>query len=384
MSKRPFRRALVIVAATVVLLLAVGGYLLYAASQYPDEPNPGAGKTVEVEIKTGMSFPQIASLLAAKGVVEKPTWFRLYAMWRGDTTSVKSGTYQLADNLTPRVVLDAIVEGVREETAEVTLPPGLNMLEMFAILECPRPRGAPESTPCPPSIAKAADLEVVARDPEFLAAHAIPGETVEGYLYPDTYQFRVPEKPERVLERLIGEFQKRWNQAIQANPRGRARARDRLGWGDREILILASIVEKEAVDPAEQPRIAQVFINRLTSPAFTPKRLETDPTIRYGCLVPVRKSAACAEWLTTCAPGLPPKCPRLRSAQLDDRENPYNTYEHDGLPPGPITNPGEGAIRAVLKPDGSDYFYFVAKTEREHVFSRTYAEHKRAVDKYQR
>jgi UPF0755 protein len=302
-------------------------------------------------------------------------------MWRGDTTNVKQGKYELSDKLTPREVLDALVAGVKDATVEVQLPPGENMLEYFARLECPRDQ---PTDPCGPAVASAAELKVIARDPEFLRAHAISGDSVEGYLYPDTYEFRVDEDPRKVLDKLIGRFQKKWNELVQANPKDVAKIKDKLNWGDRDILVMASIVEKEAVEPTEQPRIAQVFINRLTDPSFTPKRLETDPTIRYGCVVPDQKSAACDEWLKTCTTDNPPKCPRLHKPQLDDADNRYNTYAHDGLPPGPICNPGIGAIKAVLEPDGSNYFYFVAKTEREHVFARTYAEHKANVDKYQK
>jgi UPF0755 protein len=369
MSKRPFRIALAVVVGTLLVLLAFGGWFLVSALNYPDENNPGKGATVDVEVRPGMSFPQVAALLAKQGVIEKPTWFRLYAMWRGDTTNIKQGKYQLADRLSPRQVLDALVVGVKEKTVDVQLPPGENMLEFFARLEQAH-------------VAKAAELEALARDPAFLAAHAISGDSVEGYLFPDTYNFRLDDDPKRVLEKPIRRFQDRWNQVVRANPSALAKLRDRLKWSDRDILVMASIVEKEAVDPAEQPRIAQVFINRLTDPAFTPKRLETDPTIRYGCLAPKVKSAACTQWLQTCDKSTPPKCPRLRSAQLDDKDNPYNTYEHDGLPPGPIGNPGAAAIKAVLAPDGSNYFYFVAKNEREHAFARTFAEHNRNVDKY--
>jgi len=368
-TKRPFRIALAVVAGTVLILLAVGGWFIYSAVHYPDDRNPGKGASVAVEVKPGMSFPQVASLLAKNGVIEKPTWFRLYAMWRGDTTNIKQGKYELADNLKPREVLDALVAGVKEKTVDVQLPPGENMLEFFARLEQAH-------------VAKAADLEALARNPEFLSAHAIPGDSVEGYLFPDTYNFRLDDDPRRVLEKPIRRFQDQWNQLVRANPKSLARLRDRLKWSDRDVLVMASIVEKEAVDPREQPRIAQVFINRLTDPSFSPKRLETDPTIRYGCVSPRVKSPACTEWLKTCSTDSPPKCPRLHSAQLHDPDNAYNTYEHDGLPPGPIANPGAGAIKAVLEPDGSNFFYFVAKTDREHAFSRTYDEHKKNVQKY--
>lgn len=246
------------------------------------------------------------------------------------------------------------------------------MLEYFELIEKAK-------------IAKAKELEALARDKEFLSAHAIAGDTVEGYLFPDTYDFRLNEKPRVVLEKLIQRHQEVWQELLGTYGRETARLKDKLRWTDRDILTMASIVEKEAVEPAERPRIAQVFINRLTKPDFNPKRLETDPTIRYGCLVPEKKSAACIAWNEPCAKqNLPVGCDRLHRAQLDDTDNPYNTYRHEGLPPGPIANPGKKSMEATLAPDGSDYLFFVAKNEREHVFSKTLADHERAVNKYMR
>ena len=174
-----------------------------------------------------------------------------------------------------------------------------------------------------------------------------------------------------------------WNSIVNKNPKDTAKLKEKLGWSDRDILTMASIVEKEAADPKERPRIAQVFINRLTFSSFKPKRLETDPTIRYGCLVPQSKSPPCIAWIEACTKqGKQAGCDRLRRAQLDDSDNPYNTYQIEGLPPGPIANPGRRSMEAVVAPDGSDYLYFVAKNEREHAFSKTFDEHKRNVDKY--
>jgi UPF0755 protein len=362
MSKRSFRIALAVVAGTIAILIVVGIWFVNAALSYPDERHGGTGKVVEVEIKNGMAFPRVASLLAEKKIIEKPTWFRLYAMWRGDTTSIKSGTYLLADNLRPRDVLDTLVAGVKEVTVSVTLPEGKHMLEYFEELE-------------KAGVAKASELEALARNKEFLAAHAIVGETVDGYLFPDTYRFVVPDKPAKVLERLIQRHQKVWNEIVHEHGRSLAKLKEKMKWSDRDVITMASIVEKEAVEPTERPRISQVFVNRLTSPTFKPKKLETDPTIRYGCMVPLQKSAACKAW---------DRSDRLHRAQLDDKDNPYNTYQHEGLPPGPICNPGRASIIATITPDGSDYYYFVAKNPREHVFSRTYDEHARAVEKYQK
>ncbi|MEZ4362519.1 MAG: endolytic transglycosylase MltG [Kofleriaceae bacterium] len=362
MSKRSFRAALVVVISSVALVLVVCGYLATRALSYPETARAGAGATIDVEIAPRSSFPKVAALLAAKGVIARPSWFRMYAMWRGDTTNVKAGKYALRDDLTPKQVLDTIILGVKERSVQVTLPEGLHMLEYFALLESK-------------GVAEAAALESLARDREFLSARGISAESIDGYLFPDTYAFRLGEKPAAILDRLVHRHRAVWNELAQKYGRQLTRLKQTMKWSDHEVLILASIVEKEAVEPAERPRIAQVFLNRLTSSSFSPKRLETDPTIRYGCMVPQVKSAPCRAWSTG---------DRLRRAQLDDLDNPYNTYRHEGLPPGPISNPGRDAMAAAINPDGSNYFYFVAKDARNHVFSATYQEHKRAVDKYQR
>jgi UPF0755 protein len=372
------------VIGSVLIIIGIAGWMVYRALEYPDQRHAGSGKEVEVEIKSGMSFPQVSKLLAEKHLIDRPTWFRLYAMWEGDTTNIKPGKYVIKDNLAPKDVLKIIVAGVKELTVTVTLPEGKNMLEFFELIGKACPKGM-EETPekaCP-HITTAKELEAVARDKDFLAAHAIVGDTVEGYLFPDTYEFRVGEKPRRVLDRLVERHQEVFHEIITKNPRDTAKLKDKLRWSDREILTMASIVEKEAVAQNERPKIARVFLNRLTKPEFKPKRLETDPTIRYGCLVPEKKSAACIAWNEPCAKqGLPPGCDRLHRAQLDDVDNPYNTYRHEGLPPGPISNPGRSSLEAVIMPDSNDYIYFVAKSPTEHAFAKTIEEHNRNVEKY--
>lgn len=372
MSKRTFRTALIIVGATVATIILVCAILINRALAYADDAHDGQGLDVEVEVKSGMSFPEIASMLSDKGLIEKPTWFRLYAMWNGDTTRVKTGKYLIKDNLTPKDVLKVLVAGVKEITVKVTLPEGKNMLEFFQILE--------ES-----KVASAKELEAIARDKDVIGKYAIQGETLEGYLFPDTYQFRVPEKPAVVIERLVNRHREVWSSIVNKNPKDTAKLKDKLGWSERDILTMASIVEKEAADPKERPRIAQVFINRLTFPSFKPRRLETDPTIRYGCLVPQSKSPPCIAWIEACTKqGKQAGCDRLRRAQLDDKDNPYNTYQHEGLPPGPISNPGRASMSATISPDGSEFLFFVAtsKGSRSHAFAKSIDEHKKNVAKY--
>jgi UPF0755 protein len=281
-------------------------------------------------------------------------------MHRGVTTKVRSGKYTLRDDMSPKEVLDKLLEGVKEVTVKVTIPEGLNMLEVFGILQEAK-------------IANAKELEGLGRDQEFLKAHAIPGPTVEGYLFPDTYYFTAPTRPKVVLETMIRQHRIVWDRLRRDREKDMAKLRKKLDWSDHEFLVMASIVEKEAVSAEERPTIAQVFINRLISPKFVPHRLDTDPTIRYGCMVPTKKSKACQQW---------DKGDRLHRIQLDDADNPYNTYQHEGLPPGPICSPGASAMKATMKPDGSKYFFFVAKDQRSHAFARTRAEHERNVDKY--
>ncbi len=362
MSKRSFRTALVIVLATVAVLGGVGYYLYTIARDYPDKRHQGSGEEIAVRVEKGMAFPRIARLLADKDIIDRPRWFRLYAMKRGVTTSVRSGDYLLRDNMTPREVLDRLLEGVVDVNISVTIPEGLNMLEVFAIV-------------AEAKIAPAVELEALARDREFLDAHGIDADSVEGYLFPDTYRFRVPTPPDQVIATFVKQFRVVWGRVRSDAGKKVERIRRRMKWSDHDILTMASIVEKEAVVDVERPRIAQVFINRLESPSFKPHRLDTDPTIRYGCTVPIEKSAACQKWDPT---------KRLRRAQLDDRDNLYNTYRHEGLPPGPICSPGEAALRATVKPDGSGYLFFVSRNDGTHIFARSRREHERNVDKYQR
>ena len=177
----------------------------------------------------------------------------------------------------------------------------------------------------------------------------------------------------KVLTMLV-----RRTQAVMAELRSKyptelERLAKQLKFGDREIVLMASLVEKETARPEERPRIAGVFYNRLRLPTFVPHLLQTDPTIVYGCTVPIEKSAACGKFEG-----------RIRRIHLDDKDNAYSTYAHEGLPPGPISNPGRDALVAAIKPDPTPYLYFVSKNDGSHYFSKTVAEHEAAVDKYQR
>lgn len=355
------RWAAVIVALVVGSFLAVVGYFTFAALRYPDRPGPAGGPSnLKVVIAKGMSLAEISRMLGERGLVYHPEWFRFYANERGVAQRIRAGAYTLSANMTPRQILDVLLSGAREPEVPVTIPEGKHMLDVARLLE--------ESGIC-----KASEAERLMRDSNYALSLGITGPTLEGYLYPDTYRFPPGVPCSRVLpvlvkrsQRVLGELKAQYFERLRILNR-------QYHFGDREIVVMASLVEKETARAEERPRIAGVFLNRLHLPTFKPHRLETDPTIIYGCTVPAQRSPACQQFTG-----------RIRRIHLDDVDNPYNTYTHEGLPPGPICNPGRAALAAVLNPDATPFLYFVSKNDGSHQFSVTFEEHNAAVNKYQR
>lgn len=357
----PFRRAAAVVGLTVGGFFLVLGWLVWQALRYPERPGPEGGpEEVKIIVGRGMNLSDIARLLGEKQVVSHPEWFRFYANERGAAQKIRAGAYTLSARMTPHKVLDTLLSGAREQEVPVTIPEGKNMLEVAQLLE-------------EAGICKAAEAERLMRDSAFALTLGVTGGSLEGYLFPDTYRFPPGTNCAKVLpalvkraQRVLGELKGQYFEGLRV-------LNKQYSFGDREIVVMASLVEKETARPEERPRIAGVFLNRLRLPNFKPHKLETDPTIIYGCTVPAEKSEACKKFEG-----------RIRRIHLDDKDNPYNTYTHEGLPPGPISNPGRAALRAVLAPDSTPYLYFVSRNDGTHQFSATLEEHRAAVDKYQR
>ncbi len=360
----PRRRAFQVFLVTTGLGLVCGAWLVHKIATYPDRATGSARGTVDVEIPRGAGAQKVSELLGEAGLIERPAFFRLYAGQRGAASRFRPGHYKIQAPITPRQLVDLIVKGVADELVAVTIPEGKNMIEVAEILDAA-------------GIANKAELLALAMDPIFVKSLDLPGRSLEGYLFPDTYKLRPHSQASRVLTAMVRRHRQVFEELRAANPTVATYLRTKLKFDDAAIVTLASIVEKETGRPEERPRIAQVFINRLVKSSFRPKLLQTDPTIVYGCTVaPLflgTKSPACEKWDG-----------RIRRIQLDDTANPYNTYTHEGLPPGPIANPGRAALAAVFRPDGSNYLYFVAKNDGTHHFSATIAEHEAAVVKYQR
>lgn len=372
-SLRSFAIALVIVGSTLGIATGIGVCVVKRALDYPNRPHKGQGIEVVIEVKPGMTFPEIASMLADKNIIDKPSYFRLYATHRGVSRRIRPGKYKVRDDWTPKQVLDKLLTGVKRRLVRVTIPEGRHMLEVFELFKKAR------------VVASTDELVRLARDPEFLRSQGITASSVEGYLFPETYRFATPTPAKKILHTLIRQFRLEWARIKRRHAASLRKLNKKLEWTDHQVLIMASIVEKEAILAHERRTIAQVFINRLTDPKFKPQRLETDPTIRYGCMVPEKKSAACRDWLAIKDPKTGrPLLGRLRRAQLRDDDNSYNTYRHEGLPPGPIANPGRHALEATVTPDGSKHIYFVARGDctHRHWFSRTRRQHERRVKQF--
>ena len=248
---------------------------------------------------------------------------------------------------TPEQVLDALVNG-KPVLFRITVPEGLTWWQTGRLLE-------------EVGLVRFADFRDVVTDPDFLRHYGIPFATAEGFLMPDTYLLKKTDEPDdaqfkaqarAVAGRMVDNF---WRKTAAVWP-GKARPKpdDLKKW-----VILASVVEKETAIDAERPRVAGVYRNRLARQML----LQADPTVIYG-LGPTFDG-------------------NLRRKDLDDPNNPYNTYQRPGLPPGPICSFGTAALASAVNPEAHNFLYFVAKTDGgEHVFSTTLTEHNRAVRQY--
>ncbi|HVW26572.1 MAG TPA: endolytic transglycosylase MltG [Polyangiaceae bacterium] len=338
-------------AALVVLAVGWGVFSL-------SRPHRGSGRAVEVVWPEGTSPKEGAPALVAAQVLDDTLSVHLLFAAAGLFVRPEPGVHLLADDLTPVEILRRLGRLSSRAGAKVVIPEGFNRFQIAARLEQMR-------------VCSRAELDRAASDASFLAANGIGGDSAEGYLAPATYDLFCDTSATVVASELVETTRKRLATVRESHQAEIAGLVTRYGWGERDILTLASVVEKEAANADERPVIASVFFNRLDDPTFRPVRsLQSDPTAAYGCVV---------------APSLP-SCSgyagRVTPAMLRDPSNPYNTYRHPGLPPGPIANPGLPAILAVLLPASTDYLFFVSSGDGRHVFSRTLGEHEAAIHRH--
>jgi UPF0755 protein len=341
-----------------VLLLGVvvpAGSLLWWATR---PASAGAsGTRVSVRFSGSESSADIARQLGELGLVDSPRLFRMYSELLAPSVDVRPGPHLLERGLSPRRLLQCLARLPSRPTSRVTVPEGYNHLQIAERME-------------KAGVCASAEFLASARDPRLLERLGIAGSSAEGYLFPATYELFLDADPELVITQLAGETRKRLARLDAASGGGLKRLRERRNWTERDVLTLASLVERESAAPDEGPRIAGVFFNRLDDASFRPaRRLQSDPTAAYGCLIHGDRIPSCAGFKG-----------RITPEMLRDPENPYNTYRHAGLPPGPIANPGEGALLAVLNPEITDYLYFVLGADGRHRFGRSFDEHRRSIE----
>jgi UPF0755 protein len=299
-----------------------------------------SGVVERVPIPPGSTIRAAADSLAAHGVIRSRAWFRWRARFARIDRTVKAGIYQFARGTSTGVVLARLRAGDAIRF-RITLPGGGTIFDLA--------RSAQETLGVP-----ADSILAAAHDPALLRQLDLPGESVEGWLLPQSFDFGGFDPARDVIARFVTARRQQWDSTWDV--RASAQHLDR---GD--LLSLASIVEAEARDPAERPLIAAVYRNRLR----LHMALEADPTIQYAYLL--RDGA--------------------RKSRLYNKDylldSPWNTYRHPGLPPGPICNPSKEAIEAVLDPANVKYLYFVAGGDGKSLFATTYAEHLRNVRRVQ-
>lgn len=284
-------------------------------------------------VKSGSSSTQIAHDLEQAGLLKNQRIFSIYARLSGDARKFKAGEYLLNPAMDALTIMEKLVQG-KVATITFTVPEGYQLRQIAQVF-------------AQKGIAEEEEFWELVKNGEFTQTFIqdIPQteNRLEGYLFPDTYTIAKGTPVKEVIAMMLERFAEVYKRLPPNNT----------GLSMHEVVTLASIVEGESVLDKERPIIASVFFNRLK----IGQRLETDATLQYA--FGERKTRVL-----------------YKDLEID---SPYNTYRHQGLPPGPIGSPGEASLRAVLKPEETKYYYFVARKDNsgEHVFARTLAEHNR-------
>lgn len=321
-----------VIAFAVVMFLATASFGLWTVKCEDFLSNTRV--TAEITVPKQNGFNVMYETVIAK--LHPPFLFREYLIRVKEIDiNMKYGYYKVED--TPlKDFLNSIILG-KQSTMKITFPEGFNTYDMSARVG----RFIVDD---------GEEFFRLTRDKNYI--YELTGQnldSLEGYLYPSTYTFEPMTRPKKVIKTLYWYFKKQ----LPADIESRAAA---LGMSVNDIIILASIIQKETYDPAEAPLISSVYHNRLRKGM----RLQADPTVIYGLM--------------------PEFDGNLRKRDLQDPSNPYNTYRHGGLPPTPICNPTRMAINAALYPADTDYLYFVADKNHKHTFSVSYDEHREKVN----
>lgn len=336
--------------AAVALAVAVLGFVAFVIL-----PGPGDGKPVELEWQPTDNPGEAADRLAAAGLVRSAFLMSLY-LRVADWKHIDPGHHLLQNDMSPRTLIRRLRRLRGGTQVDVVIPEGFNKFDIAQRLH-------------DAGVCSTRGFRVAASNEALMQELRVPAPHAEGYLFPATYPFARNEAPNSVVSRLVNETTKRHARIFGDAPEAVAKLEKDLGWSRHSIVVLASMIEKEAAVDEERALIASVFLNRMYSESFRPRqRLQSDPTARYGCLLQPDATPTCAG-----------ADKGVTGPMVRDPLNPYSTYAHSGLPPGPICNPSESSLRAVLAPAQTEYLYFVAKGGGRHKFSVSYDEHRSAI-----
>ncbi len=330
------RIVLATVALGVLAVLAAGAWVYFLV----ERPYKGyADAETFVEIVPGSNPQSMGRALSDAGVVENATAFRIAVWLEGAGRRLQAGEYRFDAPMTPRAVVDKIARG-DVFLRPVTFREGLTIRQMAAIFE---ERG----------FGTAAEFVTAASKPGPVRELDPQARDLEGYLFPDTYTLPRSTTADELVARMVARFEK----ALTPETRQQAASR---GLRLRELVTLASLVEKETAKPEERPLVAAVYANRLKAGIG----MQCDPTVIYALERAGRYTG------------------NLTRADLQF-DSPYNTYRYAGLPPGPIAAPGQASLEAAANPAAVPYLYFVSRNDGSHAFATTLEEHNRNVFEYQ-
>lgn len=319
-----------------MLLLAGGGWFFWQALQSPYKGYPEPARRVEV--RKGQRTATILRRLQSNGIIRDEYVPLIYMKLARSGDSLKAGVYEFMKPMSALEVIDKIVRG-DVVLRTVTIREGL---DRFAVAHLFAAEG----------LGKEAEWNKLTADPELIRDIAPQAESLEGYLFPDTYKFNPGTPAKVIVAAMVQNFRKNF---------GGEMAYITTGLDLHQTVTLASIVETEARLPQERPIVASVYLNRLRKHML----LGADPTVIYAMKLANRWNGNI----------------RKDDLQIDSK---YNTYRFPGLPPGPIANPGAASLRAAAAPATTEFLYFVAKHDGSHAFSTNIEEHNRNVELYQR
>jgi UPF0755 protein len=339
MMNKILRNATIHPRKTAILLIVAVVAVGIAFTWYAEAPVDSDLTTRVVDIPKGASFFSVTEILNEAGLVESRPFFWMLALGKQATRNIRAGEYEFTGSMSPSEILAKLVRGEIKDYP-VMLPEDITTGEVIKRLLVDK-------------LINEKEFMALSTDKAFLASLGIEGESVEGYLYPNTYRFDRSMTTKEVMRILVRQFWK------TITPEMKKQA-EKIGLTFTEWVTLASIIGKESGNQEEKALISAVFHNRLK----IGMKLQSDPTAVYHLA----------------QEGNPVKTVRRIDLQSD---SPHNTYRIKGLPPGPIANPGVDSLIAALYPAHVDYLYFVASNDGSHQFSTTLAAHNQAVSKYQ-